>query len=169
MPTKTSAKSWETRASETRCLRLRSSGKGEHLPQVYWQCLIYNGKGQQGPDAVRAVLRVAAGPQLVIGWQPVVCILDGLDRAPTAQQWWEGLLLRLAGELGDLPLRLVTTLEGPAELGGHELGEPAGLWVARRLVDAGVASWVPMGRLDVDAVAAWLGPCEPELPYGCGR
>jgi tetratricopeptide (TPR) repeat protein len=119
--------------------------------------------GPQGPDAVRAVLRVAAGPQLVIGWQPVVCILDGLDRAPTAQQWWEGLVLRLAGELGDLPLLLVTTLEGPAELGGHELGEAAGLWVARRLVDAGVASWVPMGRLDVDAVAAWLGPCEPEL------
>jgi hypothetical protein len=119
--------------------------------------------GPVGPDAVRAVLRVAAGPQLIIGWQPVVCILDGLDRAPTAQQWWEGLLLRLAGELGDLPLLLVTTLEGPAELGGHELGEAAGLWVARRLVDAGVASWVPMGRLDVDAVVAWLGPCEPEL------
>jgi hypothetical protein len=119
--------------------------------------------GPSGPDAVRAVLRAAAGPQLVIGWQPVVCILDGLDRAPTTQQWWEGLVLRLAGELGDLPLLLVTTLEGPAELGGHELGEPAGLWVARRLVDAGVASWVPMGRLDVDAVVAWLGPCEPEL------
>jgi hypothetical protein len=119
--------------------------------------------GPAGPDAVRAVLRAAAGPQLVIGWQPVVCILDGLDRAPTTQQWWEGLVLRLAGELGDLPLLLVTTLEGPAELGGHELGEPAGLWVARRLVDAGVASWVPMGRLDVDAVVAWLGPCEPEL------
>jgi hypothetical protein len=26
---------------------LRSSGKDQHIPQVYWQCLNYNGKGQQ--------------------------------------------------------------------------------------------------------------------------
>jgi hypothetical protein len=25
---------------------LRSSGKDQHMPQVYWQCLNYNGKGQ---------------------------------------------------------------------------------------------------------------------------
>jgi hypothetical protein len=134
-----------------------------------WTLLAKHAEGKQplpspaGPDAIREVLRAVAGPQPVVGWQPVVCILDDLDRAPTAQEWWSGLLVRLAGELGDLPLLLVATLDGPAELGGHELDEPAGLWAARRLVDAGVAKWVPVGRLDVDAVAAWLGACEPGL------
>jgi hypothetical protein len=58
---------------------------------------------------------------------------------------------------------LVATLDRPAELGGHELGEPAGLWAARRLVDAGVATWVPVGQLDIHAVEAWLGAGEPGL------
>jgi hypothetical protein len=68
-----------------------------------WAMLSKHAEGKQplpgrgGPEAVRAMLRVAAGPQLVTGWQPVVCILDDLDRAPTAQAWWHGLLLRLAG------------------------------------------------------------------------
>jgi hypothetical protein len=109
------------------------------------------------------MLRVVAGPQLVVGWQPVVCVLDDLDRAPAAQDWWQGLVVRLASELRDLPLLLVVTLDGPPVLGGHEPGEPAGLWTARRLVEAGVGSWLPVGRLDVAAVAAWLGPCEPGL------
>jgi tetratricopeptide (TPR) repeat protein len=109
------------------------------------------------------MLRVAAGPQLVIGWQPVVCVLDDLDRAPAAQDWWQGLVVRLASELRDLPLLLVVTLDGPPVLGGHELGEPAGLSAARRLVEAGVGAWLPVDRLDVAAVAAWLGPCEPGL------
>jgi len=119
--------------------------------------------GPAGPDAVRTVLRVAAGPQPVVGWQPVVCILDDLDHAPTAHDWWSRLLVRLAGELRDLPLLLVATLDGPAELGGHELDEPAGLFAARRLVDADVGAWVPVGRLDADAVASWLGASEPGL------
>ncbi len=119
--------------------------------------------GRTGPDLVREMLRVAAGPQLVVGWQPVVCVLDDLDRAPAAQEWWQGLVVRLASELRDLPLLLVVTLDGPPVLGGHELGEPAGLWAARRLVEAGVGAWLPVGRLDVAAVAAWLGPCESGL------
>jgi hypothetical protein len=72
-------------------------------------------------------------------------------------------VVRLAEELQDLPLLLVVTLDGPAELGGHELGEPVELFAARRLVAAGVGRWVPVGRLDLAAVAAWLGPCEPGL------
>jgi tetratricopeptide (TPR) repeat protein len=119
--------------------------------------------GRTGPDLVREMLRVAAGPQLVVGWQPVVCVLDDLDRAPAAQDWWQGLVVRLASELRDLPLLLVVTLDGPPVLGRHELGESAGLWAARRLVEAGVGVWLPVGRLDVAAVAAWLGPCESGL------
>jgi tetratricopeptide (TPR) repeat protein len=118
--------------------------------------------GQTGPDMVREVLRAAAGRH-DRGWRPMVCILDDLDRAPTAHDWWRGLVLRLAGELADLPLLLVTTLEGPPELSGHKMSEPTGLWVARRLIDAGVAAWVPVGRLDLDAVSAWLAPCQPDL------
>jgi hypothetical protein len=58
-----------------------------------WTLLSRHAEGRQpppggsGPDLVREVLRVAAGPQLVVGWQPVVCILDDLDRAPAAQDW----------------------------------------------------------------------------------
>jgi hypothetical protein len=40
--------------------------------------------GHAGPDMVRAVLCAAAPPQPVVGWQPVVCIPDDLDRAPAA-------------------------------------------------------------------------------------
>jgi tetratricopeptide (TPR) repeat protein len=119
--------------------------------------------GRTGPDLVREMLRVAAGPQLVIGWQPVVCVLDDLDRTPAAQDWWQGLVVRLAGELRDLPLLLVVTPDGPPVLGGHELGEPAGLWAARRLVEAGVGTWLPVSRLDLAAVTRWLWPCEPGL------
>jgi hypothetical protein len=119
--------------------------------------------GGTGSDAVREVLRVAAGPQLVVGWQPVVCILDDLDRALDAYDWWSGLLVRLGGELRDLSLLLVVTLDGPEQLGGHVLGEPTGLWAARRLVEGGVGRWLPVRRLDQAAVAAWLGPCEPSL------
>jgi tetratricopeptide (TPR) repeat protein len=120
-------------------------------------------RGGSGPGAVREVLRVAASPQPVVGRQPVVCVLDDLDRAREAQEWWQGLVVRLAGELRDLPLLLVVTLEGPAELGEREPGEPAGLFAARRLVEAGVGIWVPVARLDVAAVTRWLWPCEPGL------
>lgn len=112
---------------------------------------------QGGPEALRVALRAAARER------PVVCVLDDLDHAPAAAGWWSGLLVRLAGELGDLPLLVVATLEGAAVLGSHELGEPTGLWAARRLVDAGVGIWRPIGRLDTAAVAAWLDPCEPGL------
>ena len=74
---------------------------------------------QAGPDVVRDVLLRAAAGRHDGGWQPVVCILDDLDRAPTARDWWQGLVLRLAGELAvcrccwSLPLmgrsKLVTT------------------------------------------------------------
>jgi hypothetical protein len=118
--------------------------------------------GQTGPDSVREVLRSAAGRHDG-RWQPVVCILDDLDHAPTAHDWWQGLVLRLAAELADLPLLLIATVDGPPELSDQEFSEPIGLSAARRLVDAGVGVWVPVGRLDVDAVTAWLEPCQPDL------
>jgi tetratricopeptide (TPR) repeat protein len=118
--------------------------------------------GQTGPDAVRAGLRTAAGRHGGDG-QPMVCVLNDLDRAATARDWWQGLVLRLAGELEDLPLLLVVALDGPRVLRGHQFGEPTRLWAARRLVEAGVGLWVPVARLDVNAVAAWLGASEPEL------
>src|SRR6266704_4523426 len=54
-------------------------------------------------------------------------------------------------------------MDGPEVLGDNELGEPTGLWAARRLVNAGVGRWLPIRRLEVDAVAVWLGRCEPEI------
>ena len=113
------------------------------------------------PDGLKALLRRAALER------PVMCLLEDLDQVESRQAWWSAFLRPLAAEaVRDLPLLLVVSLTGPHELGGHEREEPQPLFVARRLVEAGLASWRWLQPLTVADVAAWLRPCAPSLAAG---
>lgn len=113
------------------------------------------------PDGLKALLRRAALER------PVVCLLEDLDQVENRRAWWSAFLRPLAAEaVRDLPLLVVVSLTGPEELGGHEPDEPQPLYVARRLVEAGLASWRWLEPLAVADIAAWLRPCAPSVAAG---
>jgi hypothetical protein len=97
----------------------------------------------------------------------VVCLLEDLDQVEGRQAWWSAFLRPLAAEAArDLPLLLVVSLTGPEELGGHEPDETQPLYVARRLVEVGLASWRYLQPLTVADIEGWLRPCAPSVAAG---
>jgi tetratricopeptide (TPR) repeat protein len=111
-----------------------------------------------GPDRLRALLRQAALER------PVVCLLETADQAEGRQVWWSQFLLSFAAEVvRDPRVLLVVSLTGPAELGGHERDEPQPLYVARRVVEKGLARWCPLQPLTTADIGAWLHPCSAVL------
>jgi tetratricopeptide (TPR) repeat protein len=61
------------------------------------------------------------------------------------------------------PDRPAVDLAAPTALGGHQRDEPQPLYVARRLVEQGLATWRPLQPLSVAEVATWLAPCSSVL------
>jgi tetratricopeptide (TPR) repeat protein len=111
-----------------------------------------------GPDGLKGLLRRATMER------PVACLLEDVDQVTGRQVWWSQFLLPFAAEVvRDLPLLLAVSLSGPAELGAHERDEPQPLYVARRLVERGLARWRPLQPLTVGDIGAWLHPCSPVL------
>jgi len=114
-----------------------------------------------GPNGLKALLRRAALER------PVICLLEDLDQVEGRRVWWSAFLRPLAAEaVRDLPLLMVVSLAGPGERGDHEQDEPQPLYVARRLVEVGLASWRDLQPLAAADIAAWLRPCAPSLAAG---
>jgi tetratricopeptide (TPR) repeat protein len=122
------------------------------------------------PDGLKDLLRLAAGQR------PVACLLEAADRVEGRSLWWSQFLRPFAAEVPDLRVLLAVTLASPvdpdrpaadptapAALGGHQRDEPQPLYVARHLVERGLAAWRPLQPLSVAEVATWLAPCSPVL------
>jgi len=129
------------------------------------------------PDGLKDLLRVAATQR------PVVCLLEAADLVEARSLWWSQFLRPFAAEARDLRVLLVVTMTSPpaparpvadlaptampaatsAVLGSHQRDEPQPLYVARRLVEQGLATWQPLAPLSVAEVATWLAPCTPAL------
>jgi tetratricopeptide (TPR) repeat protein len=105
----------------------------------------------------------------------VACLLEAADRVEGRSLWWSQFLRPFASEVPDLRVLLAVTmaspipdqpaadLAAPAALGEHERDEPQPLYVARRLVEQGLATWRPLQPLSAAEVATWLAPCSPIL------
>jgi tetratricopeptide (TPR) repeat protein len=93
--------------------------------------------------------------------RPLACLVDDADRAESG--WWTDLVLTFAQEIAsELPLLLVLAVDGPVDLGPHEPDETETLFVARRLGERELASWLPLSPLSREEIASCVGPCEPQ-------
>ncbi len=94
--------------------------------------------------------------------QPVVCILDQIDRADPSF-----LTTFLIGAMGELlpgrRLCIVVSVDGPPSLPPAEANEAPAILAARSLMRRGLAEWLPFPPLGREEVAAWLRDAEPAL------
>jgi tetratricopeptide (TPR) repeat protein len=107
------------------------------------------------PDELKALIRRAKPAQ------PLLLLIDDLHLA--RDQWLLDLLRGLAPEIDQLPVLVVATLEGPAELGEYHEAEPRVLTLARALLARGVAHWASIRPLSRTETEAWLGPAQVGL------
>jgi tetratricopeptide (TPR) repeat protein len=98
--------------------------------------------------------------------QPTVCLIDQADDSTPG--WWGDVVLSLATEIPKdrLPLLLVLSVTGPAELGEHHTDEPDGLYVARHLTNRKLADWQPLLPISAEDIRAWTGPISSEIING---
>jgi tetratricopeptide (TPR) repeat protein len=96
---------------------------------------------------------------------PVVCMVDRLDLAVGDDgEILRSLLLSLAQRITDeLPIVLISTVEGPSELGAMEATQSDLLYVARRLSSRHLADWISIPRLTESDIAEWVGACDPSV------
>lgn len=89
--------------------------------------------------------------------RPVVCLLDSLDMA---REPWFTFLMSFGAEVATLPLLVVLALDGGAEPGTPQPGDPSSLGGARWLVARGEAHWLAMPPVSKAELAAWLAPAD---------
>ena len=96
--------------------------------------------------------------QLAAQERPVVCLVDCAEDAEAG--WWEDLLTLFAAAIaGPVPVLLVVGIEAePRRDGG-----PRGQYAAQTLVERGLASSWPLGRIAHADLEAWVGHAQPQV------
>lgn len=90
---------------------------------------------------------------------PVVCVIHDADGADGG--WWDELIMSLGVEVcDDLPLLLVLSVQGPAEVGVPSEGEPPSQSVARILGSRELATWRSLGPVRRADLSRWVGPSD---------
>jgi tetratricopeptide (TPR) repeat protein len=106
---------------------------------------------EQDPLVFRQAL-LRAGQQ-----KPILCLLSHCDEAPAQ---WGSFWITFMGELSQLPVLLVLTLDAPTSL-PEPTPADTDIWkVAYYLCGQGKAQWYPMPPVNRDDVSTYTGPAD---------